>query len=82
MKRSERIRNMMDKGKWKEGDPVFGLPKIKAIRIKIKKEKAEKAETTAEGTAATTAPGAASAATTTSKAAAKPATAKAEKEKK
>ncbi len=53
MKRTERIRSMMDKGQWKEGDDVYKLPKIKAIRIKIKKEKAEKTETaaTAEGAA-------------------------------
>ncbi len=47
LKRTERIRMLMEKGKWKEGDKVFGLPKIKTIRIKIKKEKAEKSETTA-----------------------------------
>jgi len=54
MKRTERIRTMMEKGQWKEGDDVYGLPKIKTIRIRIKKEKAEKAtETvaTAEGAA-------------------------------
>ena len=42
MKRSERIRSMMEKGQWKEGDDVYRLPKIKAVRIKIKKEKVEK----------------------------------------
>jgi len=43
---------MQEKNKWKEGDSVFGLPKIKTVRIKIKKEKAEKAvEATAEGAA-------------------------------
>jgi len=47
LKRTERIRQMHEKGKWKEGDSVYGLPKIKALRIKIKKEKAVKAETTA-----------------------------------
>ena len=53
LKRSERLKSMLEKGSWKEGDDVFGLPKIKTIRIKIKKEKAEKAETaTAEGAAA------------------------------
>lgn len=46
LKRSERIRMMLDKGQWKEGDRVYGLPKIKTVRIKIKKEKAEKVETT------------------------------------
>jgi small basic protein (TIGR04137 family) len=50
LKRTERIRQMHEKGKWKEGDSVYGLPKIKALKIKIKKEKA-KAETTAEGAA-------------------------------
>ncbi|MCG2714506.1 MAG: small basic protein [Candidatus Omnitrophica bacterium] len=51
LKRTERIRQMQEKGKWKEGDSVYGLPKIKTLRIKIKKEKVEKAEsaTTAEG---------------------------------
>ena len=47
LKRAERIRQMQEKGKWKEGDSVYGLPKIKTLRIKIKKEKAEKAEVVA-----------------------------------
>jgi len=53
LKRTERLRTMMEKGQWKEGDPVYGLPKIKILRIKIKKEKAaEKVEApTAEGAA-------------------------------
>jgi len=45
LKRSERIRMMSEKNQWKEGDAVYGLPKIKTVRIKIKKEKVEKAET-------------------------------------
>ena len=51
MKRSERIRTMIEKGSWKEGDNVYGLPKLKTVRIKIKKEKAQK-EATTEGAAA------------------------------
>ena len=52
LKRTERLKTMMEKGSWKDGDTVFGLPKIKTVRIKIKKEKVEKAETvTAEGAA-------------------------------
>jgi len=31
---------MTEKGEWKEGDDVYGLPKIKTVRLKIKKEKA------------------------------------------
>lgn len=54
LKRIERLRIMLEKGEWKEGDEVFGLPKIKTIRIKIKKEKAAKTETpVAEGVATT-----------------------------
>ena len=54
LKRSERLKTMLEKGQWKEGEDVFGLPKIKTVRIKIKKEKVEKAETAVAG-----APGAA-----------------------
>ena len=57
MKRIDRIKFMMDKEQWKLGDKVYGLPKIKAVKIKIKKEKVEKA---ADATAA--APAAAKAA--------------------
>jgi len=58
LKRTERIRMMQEKGQWKEGDNVYGLPKIKTVRIKIKKEKAEKVEaTTAEGAAPAVATG-------------------------
>lgn len=51
LKRAERIKMMLEKGKWKEGDSVFGLPKIKTLRIKIKKEKAEKTTVAVEGSA-------------------------------
>ena len=59
LKRTERIRTMMNKGDWKEGDKVFGLPKMKTLRIKIKKEKVQKeeavtAETPAPAAEATT----------------------------
>lgn len=68
LKRSERIKMMLEKGTWQKGQSVFGLPKIKTIRIKIKKEKA--AEKPAEVTAvegATTAPAAETQAATTPK---------------
>lgn len=52
LKRTERLRTMLEKNQWKPGDEVCGLPKIKTLRIRIKKEKAEKVEAaTAEGTA-------------------------------
>ncbi|MFA6217042.1 MAG: small basic protein [Candidatus Omnitrophota bacterium] len=47
LKRIERLKLMAEKNSWKEGEDVFGLPKIKTVRIKIKKEKVEKAETAA-----------------------------------
>jgi small basic protein (TIGR04137 family) len=55
LKRSERLKKMLEKGSWHEGDSVFGLPKIKTVRIKIKKEKAKELPVegvTAEGAAA------------------------------
>ena len=58
LKRIERLRTMLEKGTWKEGDSVYGLPKIKTIRIKIKKEKVEKAETATVVTEGAAAPAA------------------------
>jgi len=72
LKRTERIRQMQEKGKWKEGDSVYNLPKIKTLRIKIKKEKVEKVETaTPVGGVAGPAAGAAPGAKETAKAAPK-----------
>jgi small basic protein (TIGR04137 family) len=71
LKRIERIKYMIEKNEWKENDKIFGLPKIKSVRIKIKKEKVEKA---ADATAA----GGVAAAPEAAKPGAKPA-AKAEK---
>lgn len=66
LKRTERLKAMQEKKQWKEGDSVFGLPKLKTLRIKIKKEKVEKAaETTAQTAAAPAAPGAEQAAAKT-----------------
>lgn len=58
LKRTERLRTMMEKDEWKPGDEVCGLPKIKTLRIKIKKEKVEKVEegASAEGAAPAAAP--------------------------
>ncbi|HOX10214.1 MAG TPA: small basic protein [Candidatus Omnitrophota bacterium] len=55
-KRFERIKMLSDKDKWGEKDSVFGLPKVKSLKIKVKKEKSE-AKVAAEGAEA--APGAA-----------------------
>ena len=39
LKRLEKIKHLKEKDEWKEGDSVFGLPKIKMLKIKFKKEK-------------------------------------------
>lgn len=59
LKRTERIKYLMSKSLWKEDSKVFGLPKIKALRIKIKKEKtaekpAEEGAVAAAGASAAT----------------------------
>lgn len=59
LKRTERLKKMIEKKQWKDGNTVFGLPKLKTVRMKVKKEKVEKAATTEA--AATAAPAAASA---------------------
>ncbi len=48
LKRLERIKILKEKGKWREENSFFGLPKIKTTKIKVKKEKAEKTEETKE----------------------------------
>ncbi|MDP3042197.1 MAG: small basic protein [Candidatus Omnitrophota bacterium] len=72
LKRIERIRQMQEKGNWKQGDSVYGLPKIKSLRIKIKKEKVEKAATATEAGAAPAAAGAKDASKATASKAAAP----------
>ena len=47
LKRYERIRFLVTKGAWEDGRSVFGLPKMKQVRVKAKKaEVKEKEEAT------------------------------------
>lgn len=76
LKRYERVKTLQDKEKWDEKkDSVFGLPKVKVTRFKIKKEKAAAAEgaETAEGAVAGAAGTAGAAVSAPGKEAAKPA---------
>lgn len=41
LKRYERFFTLKEKGVLKNGDSIFGMPKLKIVRTKIKKEKAE-----------------------------------------
>ena len=52
--RAERIKKLQDLEKWPDGRSPFGLPKVRVVKIVLKKAKKEKA---AEGDAAA-APGA------------------------
>ena len=56
MKRHERVRHLMEQGLWPEGRSVFGLPKIKQMKVKARKAaaKEEKAEPSAAEQPATT----------------------------
>ena len=76
LKRHERVRRLIEQGKWQEGGSVFGLPKLKQIKVKLRKAAAkEKTEAAAEGAAAAPEAGAAPAAAAkpAAKSAAKPA---------
>jgi len=43
LKRFERIKSLKKKGKYDEENPkYYGLPKVKSLKVKIKKVKAEK----------------------------------------
>ncbi len=42
MKRSERLKKMSDENRWDETKSVYGLPKLKSLKVKVKKVKAAK----------------------------------------
>jgi len=52
--RGERIKVLMDEERWQEGRSPFGLPKVKVVKIVVKKKakKEEKAEGEGEAAAA------------------------------
>lgn len=57
LKRYERLKKLKVDDRWKEDMSVFGLPKVKSLKVKIKKIKAEaKADAPAAGTVGTPAP--------------------------
>ena len=49
MTRAERLSKLKEQERWKEGDKVLGLPKVRVIKISMKKKKKAKTE---EGDAA------------------------------
>ena len=44
LKRYERLKEMNEKELWDEEKPVYGLPKLKVIKYKFKKEKPAEAK--------------------------------------
>lgn len=57
LKRYERVKSMVEKDQWEEEKSVYGLPKMKIVKFKVKKEKSAAAATAAEGGAAPAAAG-------------------------
>ena len=54
LKRYERVRHLMSQGLWADGRSVLGLPKIKQLKMKVRKAAAKEKE----GAAAENAPAA------------------------
>ena len=51
LKRHERVRHLMTNGLWTDGRSVFGLPKIKQMKLKARKAAAKEKEEAAAGQA-------------------------------
>jgi small basic protein (TIGR04137 family) len=49
LKRDERIKTLKDQERWEDGRSPFGLPKVRVIKIVVKKAKKAKDEEKAEG---------------------------------
>ena len=51
--RPERLAKLIETERWKEGDPVYGIPKVRVQKISLKKKKkVKKADDAAEADAA------------------------------
>ena len=44
MTRVERLKRLRELERWKEGDPVLGIPKTRVIKVSLKKKKKVKEE--------------------------------------
>jgi len=52
LKRDERIKKLIDDDRWQDGRSPYGLPKVRVVKIVVKKAKKAKEEKTEEGEAA------------------------------
>ena len=48
--RAERLANLVETERWQEGDPVYGLPKVRVQKISLKKKKKVKKKEDEEAT--------------------------------
>lgn len=44
LRRAERLEKLQDADRWKEGDPILGLPKVRVVKLSLKKKKKAKKE--------------------------------------
>ena len=42
--RPERLAKLINDDRWEEGDPVYGMPKVRVTKISLKKKKKAKTE--------------------------------------
>ena len=42
--RPERLKKLMADERWQEGDPVYGIPKVRVVKLAMKKKKKVKVE--------------------------------------
>ena len=48
--RPERLAKLIADERWKEGDPIYGIPKVRVVKISMKKKKKVKKEDEEETT--------------------------------
>ncbi len=58
LKRFERLKALAGSGRWAAGDPVYGLPKVRSIKERVKRGKSAAAAAGAAGAEGTAAEGA------------------------
>ena len=50
--RAERLTKLIDEDRWKEGDSAYGIPKVRVVKLALKKKKKAKVEEETDGDAA------------------------------
>ena len=50
--RAERLTKLIDEDRWKEGDSAYGIPKVRVVKLALKKKKKAKVEESTDAAAA------------------------------